>query len=214
VSEVDLYGSVHKAQRARLFALVVAAGRTDPRDSDRSADVAAATSLLARELHEHGEHEDAFIHPLLAKYAGPLAERLASDHARLDGDLAALSRAATSHDERGQDTLYRTLTRFTVTYLTHLDIEEGQAMPTMWAYATNDELRAVLTTFRQSRTETENLTALLGQLPTLNPREAAEMVAMAFDGAALNETRELLTGLLPVPHQHALAGYLIPDRPA
>jgi hypothetical protein len=201
---IDLYGSVHKAQRARLFALVVAAGRTDPHDDAAAAQVAAVAAALAAELHEHGEHEDQFIHPLLARYAPELAASLAAEHRDLDGALAALTRAAARREPAGAESLHRVACRFTATYLAHLEREEGESMPALWAHATQDELAGVLVAFRSARTELENVTSLLGQLATLTPREAATMVAAAFDPATLYETRELLTGLLPAPQLAAL----------
>ena len=206
MTQVDLYNSVHKAQRARLFGLVVEAGRTDPADAEAAAAVAASASMLATELHEHGEHEDEFIHPLLSKYAPELAVELAEEHVSLDGALADLRRAGTWHEVAGPDTLYRTAARFTATYLGHLEREESEAMPAMWAHATDAELLMVLESFRGSRTELQNVTSLLGQLPTLSPREVAVMVAAGFDEATLSETRELLTGLLPPSQLQALVG--------
>jgi hypothetical protein len=204
MSEIDLYRSVHKAQRARLFALVVEAGRTDPQDADASATVAAVARALAAELHEHGEHEDRFIHPLLATHEPDLAAALADEHQALDAALAELRLAAGRRDALGAGTLYRVACRFTATYLGHLEREEAESMPALWAHATDDELRAVLMAFHDSRSDLENVTAALGQLATLSPREAAAMVAVAFDAAPLRETRELLTGLLPAPQLRAV----------
>jgi hypothetical protein len=80
-------------------------------------------------------------------------------------------------------------------------------MPALRERATEEELYGVLTAFRGSRSELENVTSLLGQLPTVTPREAAALVAVAFDGGTLTETRELLTGLLSPAHLRALAGF-------
>jgi hypothetical protein len=201
---LDLYGSVHKAQRARLFALVVEAGRTDPQDEAAAAVVAGAARAIAAELHEHGTHEDEFIHPLLQRYEPELARSLADEHRNLDAALAELARAGARREPAGVGTLYRVACRFTLTYLAHLEREESESMPALWAQASDDELAGVLIDFHGSRTELENVTSMLGQLPTLTPQEAAGMVGAAFDAATLRETRELLTGLLPAPQLHAL----------
>jgi hypothetical protein len=211
---VDLYGSVHKAQRARLFALVVEAGRTDPEDEPAAAAVAAMAAAVAGELHEHGEHEDQFIHPLLERYAPQLAAGLAAEHRELDGALAALTDAAALREPAGAASLYRVASRFTATYLAHLEREEGEAMPVLWDNATQEELAAVLTAFRGSRSQLQNTVSLLGQLPTLTPREAAAMVAVAFDAATLQDIRDLLTGLLAGRQLRALPELWASPRPS
>jgi hypothetical protein len=58
MNRLDVYGAVHKMQRARLFDLTVEAGRTDPADTVTTARLAAAVDALADELVAHGEHED------------------------------------------------------------------------------------------------------------------------------------------------------------
>lgn len=206
--EIDLYRSVHKAQRARLFGLVVDAGRTDPEDTAGAAAIAATARALAAELHEHGEHEDHFIHPLLARYVPRLAEDLAGEHRALDRALAELAAAGMRREVSGADTLYRVACRFTATYLAHLEREEAEAMPALWRHATGDELRGVLVAFRDSRSDLENVTSLLGQLPTLSPREVKAVIGAAFDGATLAETRGLLTGLLAPAQLHAVGTFL------
>jgi hypothetical protein len=208
LTRLDVYGPVHKAQRARLFAFVVEAGRTDPTDEVRAGALAAGAAALVVELHEHGTHEDRFIHPVLARYAPDLARELGRDHARLDPELAALGGAARRRDPAGAQTLYRVATRFTIAYLTHLEREEAESREVLWEHASDDELAQILAGFHGSRTAVENLTAALGQLSTLTPTEAALMVGAAFDGATVRETRELLTGLLPYAH---LAAVLAPD---
>jgi hypothetical protein len=202
--QIDLYRNVHKAQRARLFGLVVEAGRTDPQDAPAASAIAAMAAALADELHEHGEHEDRFIHPLLAKYVPELAADLAAEHRALDTALAELADAGRRREVIGADSLYRVAARFTAVYLGHLEREEGEAMPALWAQASEGELRGVLMSFRDSRAELQRVASVLGQLPTLTPREAADMVSAAFDGATLGQTRELLTGLLPAPQLRAV----------
>ena len=182
MNRLDVYTAVHKMQRARLFELTVEAGKTDPADPSAAARLAAAVDALAAELVAHGEHEERFIHPLLRAQAPGLADTLDAAHVELDTRLDQLRQLAAALRVLAGDpnVLYRALAAFTATYLEHLAIEESEALPALWEGCSDEELMSILISFKGSRSDTENLTSLLAQLPTLNPTEIAQMTAVGL----------------------------------
>lgn len=211
-NRLDVYTAVHKMQRARLFELTVEAGKTDPDDPAAAARLAAAVSSLADELVAHGEHEERFIHPLLRAQAPGLAETLEGAHVDLDARLDQLRQVSNAHASAADDPnlLYRALAAFTATYLEHLAVEESQALPALWQGCRDDELMGILASFKASRSDTENLTSLLAQLPTLNPPEIARMAVIGLAGSA-PEAAELLATLLD-PGQLGALHATLPEK--
>ncbi|MFD5856231.1 hemerythrin domain-containing protein [Streptomyces chartreusis] len=67
--KIDLYRNVHMGQRARLFALATELGAADVCHSGAAAEQAARCLAMTRELREHADHEDTFIHQLLRERA-------------------------------------------------------------------------------------------------------------------------------------------------
>jgi hypothetical protein len=171
---VHLYAKIHKAQRAWLMRSIVAAGRTDPADPAAIALVAADARRLAHHLHEHGLHEEQFIHPLLSGADPDLANQLEAEHCTLDIALAELSRAADANDLAG---LYPALTGFVVRYFPHLDIEEQQAMPAIWrAFDDGALLDRVMLPFISTRSSAGIIDDLNLQIGALNPQEERQLL--------------------------------------
>lgn len=202
MNRLDVYTAVHKMQRARLFELTVEAGKSDPADPLATGRMASAVNSLAAELVAHGEHEERFIHPLLRAHSPRLADMLDAAHAELDTRLDHLRGLAAAHaaaaDAAAPDdpnVLYRALAAFTAAYLEHLAVEEGEALPALWDGCSDEELAGILASFKGSRSDVENLTSLLAQLPTLNPVEMNRMVAAGLAVPA-PEIAELLASLL------------------
>lgn len=208
MNRLDVYTAVHKMQRARLFELTVEAGKTDPADAATTARLAAAVDALAAELVAHGEHEERFIHPLLRQHAPALVETLEAAHVQLDARLGLLREVASTHAASPGDpnVLYRALAAFTATYLDHLALEEGEALPALWEGCTDEELMGILVSFRGSRSDTENLTSLLAELATLSPNEIVQMVSAGLGQAGFSEVAEILATLLNPRQLGALRG--------
>jgi iron-sulfur cluster repair protein YtfE (RIC family) len=198
MNRLDVYTAVHKMQRARLFELTVEAGRTGPADKVTTARLAAAVDALADELIAHGQHEDRFIHPLLREKAPAIAARLDADHVELEVQLDHLRRIGSSFSSMPEDPndLYRALATFTASYLAHLAVEESEALPALWEGCTDQELMGILVSFKGSRSDAENLTAVLAQLATLNPPEIERMVSIGLGSVPVSEIAEVLATLL------------------
>jgi hypothetical protein len=94
------------------------------------------------------------------------------------------------------NTLYRALAAFTATYLDHLGLEEGQALPALWEGCTDEELTSILVSFKGSRSDAENLASVLAQLATLNPPEIARMVSVGLGPVPLSDLAKVLATLL------------------
>src|SRR6185369_16299646 len=123
MQRLDFYGNYHKALRRALFELSARAGLLDYAN-----DGIALTRLLsefervARALREHGTHEDAYMHPLLQRYAPEVLERMERQHGALDPALDTLEaqlHAISSADDRSAAGMafYAALNRFIGAYL-------------------------------------------------------------------------------------------------
>jgi hypothetical protein len=171
---VHLYAKIHKAQRAWLARSIVTAGRLDADDAAAHGLLAADVRRLAHHIHEHGEHEERFIHPLLGEAAVELATQLDAEHAELDSALAELVTAA---DGGEASQLYRALTGFVVRYFPHLDIEEQQAMPAMWhRFDDGALLERILRPFIAARSSAEMIEDLNLQIGVLSPQEERQLL--------------------------------------
>jgi hypothetical protein len=160
--------------------------------------VAGAINALTWELTSQAEHEERFIHPLLRANAPALAKSLDAAHLELDDRLDYLRGMARAQETRSgdPDVLYRALASITATYLEHLAVEEGEALPTLWEHCSDQELLGVSTSFKASRSPLENLTSLIAQLPSANPTEIAHLISVGIEPTDLPALSELLATTL------------------
>lgn len=179
----DLYRDIHKAIRAELFDVTLAAGRLDP--SDRVARVAHATRVreVVQFLVSHAEHEDRHIEPALRAVAPALAEEIHVDHAALDAtmgdliDVADLVFAEGRHDARAAvHELYLALGDFTARYLRHQSVEERTVMPRLFDALGFDAVLAVHRTILADVPPDEMGAALAVMLPSINVDDRTEML--------------------------------------
>ncbi len=195
MERLDVYSAVHKMQRARLFELTVAIGKADPADRGMAEHLGRAVAAMAEELRAHAAHESRFIHPLLRAHAPHVAATLDAEHHDLDVRLDRLCALAADPWCASPHRLYRALASFTAVYLGHLAEEEEVALPELWGTCSDEELAGILSSFRASRSELENLTAVIAQLPTLNPAERARMIKVALQNGT-GEVSELTATIL------------------
>src|SRR5690606_14453031 len=100
--------------------------------------LAAHVDDVVELLVQHAEHEDGPIQPVLAAELPELAEKIASDHLLLEGQLVdlremAADAASLDHPEPrlAVHRLYLALACFTGRYLEHQDVEERVVMPAL-----------------------------------------------------------------------------------
>lgn len=187
---MDLYRNVHMGQRARLFSLAVEVGAADMAAPGTAADLSERCLAMTRELREHADHEDSYIHPLLRERAPEAADILDAEHVRLDAALDALDERArglptVTGDARpdAQHELYLAMNELISSYLAHLHAEETIAMPALWERCGDDELAAVFAAFRASRSPEEGLTDLRRMLPSLPPATRTAIVRATLEAA-------------------------------
>ncbi|MEV6717971.1 hemerythrin domain-containing protein [Lentzea sp. NPDC051208] len=184
---VDLYRNVHMGQRERLFRLAVELGAADAWQPQALERLAERCLAMTRELREHAEIEDEFIHPLLRERAAEPAVALDAEHERLDAALDALDErvralVATTRDDlpEAQHALYLALNDLISAYLAHLHAEETVAMPVLWRHYTDEDLSAVFAAFRESRSPEQLIADAQHMLPALPPATRAMIVRGAM----------------------------------
>lgn len=155
MAPIDLYSLPHKALRVAVAHAGIVVSATDP---DRWAgDLVVVRAVLA-ELRSHAAHEDAFIHPLLARLAPAVEADLAVQHHDLDTAIDDLDRrcdaARTPADLLD---LHRAYQRVAAQNLLHLDHEETVAMPALWARASGVSLDELMDRFRAAHPEAGEL---------------------------------------------------------
>jgi hypothetical protein len=143
---VDLYGTVHKALRARLFDLGTELDRCD---FANTLEVAVALSAYRRAMgfvHEHHQHEEHFIEPALRTCGADIAGAITTQHsgaqaslAELDDIAATIERSPEARRGAGAQLCAR-YRAFLADYLDHMDYEETAVNRAMWATFTDQEL--------------------------------------------------------------------------
>jgi hypothetical protein len=179
---VDLYGSVHKALRARLFDLGVELDRCD---FGKALEVAVALGVYRRTMgfiREHHDHEDRFIEPALARCDGAIRDAVARAHALSDvalDELDALA-AAIERDVDNRGTTWLQLCSryraFLIEYLAHMQHEETTVHAALWALYSDAELMEL-----RGRLQSSIPPARFGEwleimLPALNLAERTAML--------------------------------------
>jgi Hemerythrin HHE cation binding domain len=177
MAKLDFYGNYHKALRRALFELSARAGLTDYARAESVAQLRGEFARVARALREHGAHEDTYMHPLLAKYAPEVLEKMDRQHADLDPALDALEQMV--HGAA----FYAGLNRYIGAYLEHLADEEEVANPVLWQRCPHEELADAVRRFRASFALDQVAANFEFMLPALNAVERADLYAIVRDNA-------------------------------
>lgn len=190
MNRVDLYRVPHRAIRALLFDTTLLFGRTDfAIEAEARLAISAGERLLGF-LHEHAEHEEAVILPVIEALSPELAAELRADHHRTGGlehELASLlARAAIAAEcERVSlgMRLQQRLALLTAEHLVHLDREEVAANRLLWAHKSDAELEAM------------HLRIVQG----IPPARLAEWFGWILPAMSCAERAPLVAGLLAMP---------------
>jgi Hemerythrin HHE cation binding domain len=185
-TRTDFYTVVHKALRKRLFEAVVLAGTTDYADAEDRARLTHVVAEIVTTLREHAEHEEEFLHPIIADVLPEAARSLHAEHEAhhraLDEVERAFELAIAERTAEACHGAYRTFARFTAAFLTHIEEEEA-GQPRLWELAGEDRLAAGMTAFKHSRTLEQSLTGWANMLPAMNPAERTGLFRALKGGA-------------------------------
>lgn len=156
---VDLYRTIHKAQRFHLLRFGARLGCTDMSDGTEVAVVDRELRALVDELRDHAENERRYIHPLFGAVGA--VHDLDREHDELDGVLSELI-------DGGAETLYPRFMRFLVSYLAHIDEEERLQAEILWVRCAEAELAATFHRFVTERAPDSARHDLVFILPALS----------------------------------------------
>lgn len=169
---VDLYGTIHKAQRFHLFELANAIRCADLASNALAATLDDRVRLMIEHLRDHARNEDMYIHPLFDR-AGTGADALRDGHKELDADLQGIEHALRESEHRD---LYATYTRFLGKYLLHLNEEEHAQKQVLWQCYDDHVLNSVLDRFKAERPREKAAADFEFILPALSTPELARLV--------------------------------------
>jgi hypothetical protein len=178
---VDLYGTVHKGIRTRLFDLCVELARCDFGSRSEVGIALEAYHRTVGFLREHHEHEDRHVEPALAALAPDILATVRRQHAAADAmiaELDALAAAAEGNDPRAAGAaLLARYHRFLVDYLEHMQAEETVVMPALWAKYSDQELGELRARVQGSIAPPRFAEWMEIMLPAMNLDERAGMLA-------------------------------------
>jgi hypothetical protein len=205
VARIDLYSTVHKGLRAELCQVATLAGRTDFGKAEEADEAALAAKRLVEHLETHAALEDREVMPELARVAPELHAELSSQHALTAGlqrDVAGVAEWIRRANGPNRVSLGRRLHQrlwwLVAEHLRHMEREETEAMRTLWAYRTDEDLAAI-----QQR--------MVGSIP----RPAmAEWGAVLLAALSLPERTALLEPLVEHLPGDALEAFVGPVRSA
>jgi hypothetical protein len=124
--------------------------------------------------------------PVVARHAPALVATLGTEHGRLEGlqaELRALlprtcSNVTAEREAAGQ-LLGRALTLLVADHLRHMDREETEAMPVLWAHQTEEELDAMDARIRGAVPPEQMPVMLRLMLPAMSTAESAKLLTTA-----------------------------------
>lgn len=180
------YQPIHKALRAALFDATVLVARTEFSDQGEANVAARTVATLLDVLDSHAHHEEEFVMPVVARHAPALVASLETEHGRLEGlqaELRALlprtcSDVAAEREAAGQ-LLGRALTLLVADHLRHMDREETEAMPVLWAHQSEEELDAMDARIRGAIPPERMPVMLRLMLPAMSTAESARLLTTA-----------------------------------
>lgn len=186
----DLYGTVHKALRSKLFDLSVELARCDPATPAEVRLVVSAYRRTMGFLRDHNQHEEAVSQPLLAARAPEIVASAHSQHEALDRALDDLDATVTELERAQGDERPGIVRRlislyddFLAAYLAHMRHEETVVQQAFWLHCSDDELHALRARIQASMSPARFGEWLEIMLPAMNLNERAGMLSGMKSGA-------------------------------
>lgn len=180
----DLYGPIHKALRAWSVDILIKLGRADWQHNDSARKTLAELSEHLAIHWSHIEHENQFIHPVLARLEPGSDAPAAAEHDRhadalrqLEAAVEALNLARPEAREALGYALYLQFTQFLAIDFEHMHDEETRHMAILWAHLTDAEIAAIEHQIIASQSPQEAMQVLSWMLPNLTAAQRAEKFA-------------------------------------
>ncbi len=188
----DLYRDIHKGLRRTLGNFAARAGATDWSDPAEVERLTAEWQTVAMLLHTHHDHEEQFVHPLLAQSSPGSQRPFEADHAAqqvmladLEAHFQRLSQGETAPECRPALGLefYRAFSLFLADYLPHLHREETEAQRILETTNTPAELQAVEGAIIASIPPDQMMHEIDCMFPAMNLPERAALLGGVKAGA-------------------------------
>jgi hypothetical protein len=177
---VDLYATVHKALRSRLFDTSVELSRTDFGDPSELRVAISAYRRTFEFLREHHRHEHTFLEPALASHAPAVVRATHEQHDAVEAKMARLDACVGELESSSSPELGRRLVAlyedFLADYLAHMRHEETAMQDAFSKHFTDDELIALRARVQGSIPPPRFGEWLEIMLPAMNLDERAAML--------------------------------------
>jgi Hemerythrin HHE cation binding domain len=183
--QIDIYVSVHKGIRNIIGQFSYVAGRTDWDNPEAVSGAHDQWIVVTRILRSHQQHEDHFIHPLLARISHGSHRDYESEHQtyltaidNLDGPIKRLLEGNGTETRKAEIGLgfYRQLNLFYADFLKHLHREEVEAERILNALCLPDELMVMMGQLIGSIPQDELLSYMDCMIPAINLLECVEFL--------------------------------------
>ncbi|CDZ76574.1 hypothetical protein BN59_00848 [Legionella massiliensis] len=171
--KTDLYTLIHKVQRQRLFELSIRIGKTDFSEQSEGIIVKNELKMMIIHLRKHAADEETFIHPLYC-IANDKLTALETQHEKIDELLAEIENII--NDKQSTCFLYGYFNQFIAMYLQHTAEEERLQQEILWKFYSEEELSAVMTSYRASLSTEKVLDNLQFMLPCLSVGETINIL--------------------------------------
>jgi hypothetical protein len=193
--QIDIYVSVHKGIRLIVGRFSFLAGAADWENPAAASQLSTEWEVMKKQLHSHQDHEDRFIHPLLAKISHGSHRSYETDHLshrnklkHLDDQFKRIAEGNGHETDRYETGLefYREINLFYSDFLRHLHREEVEAERILNALSLPEELEDMLKRLIGSIPHEEMLLYIDTMFPAMNLRECATLLNNFKAGASEN----------------------------
>ncbi|MBX3589186.1 MAG: hemerythrin domain-containing protein [Ramlibacter sp.] len=181
---LDLYAGIHKAIRALMADTLLAVGRMDPDDELELAQTTQRVLELLDFCASHLRHENEFVHTAIEARAPGASSVIAHEHEEHGEHIRALAEAATTllgaaPAQRAALALalYRSLSLFIADNFHHMHVEETAHNAVLWARYTDAELTDIHNALVASIPPAEMMYTVRWLVPFMSPAERTAMLA-------------------------------------
>lgn len=190
--EVDVYVNVHKGLRNLITKFSDRTGSTDWNELSEVKTLQADWQKLLMLIHSHHNHEERFIHPLLARISPGGHRSYEREHHALMSVLTDLDTHFNSlmHEDgpkakRAESGLefYRGLNLFYADFLQHMSREEVEAERSLHALCPPEDIMAMVGELLGSIPSGEMMLWIDLMFPAMNLSECAQLLGAMREGA-------------------------------